>query len=349
MKILFLPKYHEEGSSSRYRIHNYLGYFIAEGHQIEVRSLFHNGYVKTLYQKKTRPYWKIFLSYLRRVVYLLKNKHQFDVLLIEKELFPNCPYFLEAWLLKDCCYTLDFDDAVSTIYKGYSLKRFLLGEKINKLAKRAKTVTVGNHWYWNEISTGNLKYVPTVIDLDQYQRPCPGKPENSMPVIVWIGSPFTIRYVKSLIPVFQKLAEEYCFQLRVIGAEIAIAGVNLECLPWSQEKEFELLYLSDIGIMPLDSTVWEKGKCGFKLIQYMASLLPTVASPAPANEEIVINGETGFIARNDTEWYEMLSMLLKNPALRTQMGATGRKRVEAVYSYQVWGRRLVHLVTDGVK
>lgn len=349
MKILFLPKYHEEGSSSRYRIFNYLEYFIAEGHRTEVRPLFHNGYVKTLYQKKTRSYWKIFLSYLRRLVYLLKNKHQFDVLLIEKELFPNCPYFLETWLLKDCCYTLDFDDAVSTIYKKHPLKRFLLGEKINKLARRAKTVTVGNHWYWNEIIAGNLKYVPTVIDLDHYQRACPGKPDNSIPVIVWIGSPFTIRYVKSLIPVFQKLAEEYYFQLRVIGAEIAIAGVNLECLPWSQEKEFELLYLSDIGIMPLDSTVWEKGKCGFKLIQYMASWLPTVASPAPANEEIVINGEIGFIAQNDTEWYEMLSMLLKNPTLRTEMGAAGRRRVETDYSYQVWGRRLVHLVTDGVK
>ena len=90
--------------------------------------------------------------------------------------------------------------------------------------------------------------------------------------------------------------------------------------------------------------MWENGKCGFKLIQYMASGLPVVASPAPANEEIVTAGEDGFIAGNEGEWVEYLSKLLEDKQLRIKLGISARKRIERSYTYRIWGRKYVDMI-----
>lgn len=349
MRILFLPKYHEEGASSRYRTYNYIKYFKEAEHKVDIKPLLYNGYVKDLYSKKRVSRLKVIKNLLGRFYYLLLYRRKYDILIIEKELFKNVPFFLERFLLKGCKYSLDFDDIVSTSYKTNILKEIFFGNKINKLSSGALLTTVGNRWYWNEITRGNLEYLPTVIDIEDYNLNKFNKYQNSVPVIVWIGTPSTVHYLKIIESALQKLSKTKNFLLRIIGADIKIDKINVECLPWSKEKEFEFLFSSDIGIMPLNSTLWEKGKCGFKLIQYMASCLPTVASAAPANEEIIIVGETGFIARDEDEWVNYLSYLIEDKQKRINMGIAARKRIEKNYTYQVWGKKYVEIIEEAVK
>jgi hypothetical protein len=92
------------------------------------------------------------------------------LIVIEKELLPNVPYFVEKLLLKGKTYALDFDDYIATNYKLNPLKRFFFKEKIDKLARGAKFVTVGNYWYFQEIKSDNLIYLPTVINLEKYPK-----------------------------------------------------------------------------------------------------------------------------------------------------------------------------------
>ncbi|WP_094549335.1 glycosyltransferase family 4 protein [Petroclostridium xylanilyticum] len=348
MRILFLPKYHKEGPSSRYRTHNYIKYFKNAGYEITIKPLFHDGYVSNLYKKKSKNYIKILTDILNRVKYLLLYKAKYDVLIIEKELFPYFPYFIERMLLVGSRYTLDFDDAISTRYKVNFIKRILLGNKINKLSRSAILTTVGNKWYWQEITQGKLKYLPTVVDMEKYSIQNIRKRINDIPIIVWIGSPSTVKYLYTVQQVLIELSKEFNFKLRVIGSVIDIKGVNIECLQWFEDKEFEYLYSSDIGIMPLEDTLWERGKCGFKCIQYMASFLPVVASSSPANEEIIIHGETGFIAKDHEDWYEYLKTLLEDKDMRIRLGSKGRDRIEKNYSYQVWGKRYVKFVENAI-
>jgi glycosyltransferase involved in cell wall biosynthesis len=346
MRILFFPKYHTEGPSSRYRTFNYLEYFRAAGHEVDVRPLMYDGYVRDLYGGKRTNGLKVLLNILNRLSYALLNGRKYDFIIIEKELVSYCPYFIERLVLKGCRYSLDFDDIVSVKYKSNALKKLLLGRKIDALSSRAALITVGNRWYWNEITGDNLQYLPTVIDGEDYPVEGHKKPDNAVPIIVWIGSPITAGYLKIVEKALQKLGKTHEFKLRVIGGNAVLKGLDLECIRWSGETEFELLHGSDIGIMPLESSMWEKGKCGFKLIQYMASGLPVVASPAPANEEIVTVGETGFIAGNEGEWVEYLSMLLEDKQLRLRLGIAARKKIEQSYTYRTWGRKYVDMIKE---
>jgi glycosyltransferase involved in cell wall biosynthesis len=105
----------------------------------------------------------------------------------------------------------------------------------------------------------------------------------------------------------------------------------------------------DIGVMPLADTEWELGKCAYKLIQYMACGLPTVASAVGANVEVTIEGRTGYLARDANEWTARLSTLMTNETLRRQLGAEGRARVEQSYSLQRISPRLTEVLRQAAR
>jgi hypothetical protein len=109
---------------------------------------------------------------------------------------------------------------------------------------------------------------------------------------------------------------------------------------WSEDSEVAMIQSMDIGIMPLTDSPWARGKCGYKLIQYMACGLPVVASPVGVNADIVEHGVNGFLATTEDEWRQALTTLLRDPDLRRRMGAAGRRKVETDYSLQVWGPRV---------
>ena len=117
----------------------------------------------------------------------------------------------------------------------------------------------------------------------------------------------------------------------------------LEIIPWQESTEVDAIRTMDIGIMPLNDTLWSKGKCGYKLIQYMACGVPVVASPVGVNKNIVDDGINGFLVSSFDEWEEANTKLLDNPKLVYEMGQAGRKKIEEQYSLQVWGPRVVKL------
>lgn len=344
MKVLFLSKYNRDGASSRYRFYNYKPYFDENDIVYHFKPLLDDKYVLNLYNKKRfSVIVQRLYSVLKRLYFLIFQCSNYDLIVIEKELLPNVPYFVEKLLLKGKTYALDFDDYIATNYKLNPLKRFFFKEKIDKLARGAKFVTVGNYWYFQEIKSDNLIYLPTVINLEKYPK-VKQEYQTNLITIVWIGSLSTGKYLQIVIPALQKIAQKYAVKLKVIGADIAIEGIDVELVDWDEATEVNELLSSDIGIMPLENTMWEKGKCGFKLVQYMACGLPVIASAAPANEEIIENGVNGFIIHNEDEWYAAFEKLIVSAAIREQFGIAGRRKIELNYSYQVWGNRYSNFI-----
>jgi glycosyltransferase involved in cell wall biosynthesis len=130
------------------------------------------------------------------------------------------------------------------------------------------------------------------------------------------------------------------------GDHDPLPGVAKDVLPWSEDSEVAQIQSFDVGIMPLPDGPFEQGKCGYKLIQYMACGLPVVASPVGVNTRIVEQGTTGFQASTDTEWVEALVKLAQDAGMRAALGKAGRTKVEQEYSLQVTAPRLLQIISE---
>jgi len=346
LRVLALTRYGALGASSRMRTLQYLPALHVAGVYVKVQALFDDSALLARYKRGQYGLLTLMYCFSQRLGSLLRRT-KFDLLLIEKEALPWWPLWVEAAMLNGVPYVLDYDDAV---FHNYDLHRFdfvrrIYGKRLDGLMARSALVVCCNDYLAQRARTAGARLVrvlPTVIDLERYpaDKVHLQRIENRMPRIVWIGSPSTVRYLALLQQALQALAQRVPFVLRVIGGEFALAGVQVECVPWSEATEVSSIADCDVGIMPLFDSPWEHGKCGYKLIQYMACGLPVVASPVGVNTSIVQDDVNGFLAESSSAWLTTLERLLTQPDLSMEMGQAGRQRVEQQYCLQVTGPRL---------
>jgi glycosyltransferase involved in cell wall biosynthesis len=350
--MLFLPRYGTLGSSSRMRFYQFKSKFESAGIECVVSPFFDDDMLQKKYMKGAYQILDLFKVYLNRIRVLLALE-KFDLIWIEKEALPWLPVWFESWLLSKNEYIMDFDDAVFHRYGMHSsnIVRFIYGRRIEKLMKCARFVTAGNCYLakWSvDAGSSFVSVYPTVVDLNRY-IPKFDYSQVTKPVIVWIGSPSTVKYLIELSVPLAELNQRYPFTLRVIGGgDINMEGVVVENIDWSDETEATAISVCDIGVMPLHDTPWELGKCSYKLIQYMAAGLPTVSTPVGANIDVVVDGETGFFADSNSDWVEKLEFLLRDAKLRMRFGQAGRIRVEEFYSLQVIAPKLINCYFESV-
>ena len=333
------------GASSRMRFYQYLPDLQSQGIEIEVSPLLSDGYLKRLYAKQATNWRGVINDYLKQMVRLLTVR-DYDLLWIEKELFPNLPPWFEQVLARrGVRYVADYDDAVFHNYDQSlnPLKR-LVRNKIDSVMQHAALVVCGNSYLAERACCAGarrVEVIPTVVDLNRYAVVKPR--EHGKLVIGWIGSPSTVKYLDLVAEPLKELARELPVQLRVVGASCAVPGLDVVCRTWTEAGEAEEIQQFDLGIMPLADSPWERGKCGYKLIQYMACGLPVVASPVGVNTEIVAHGVNGFLAQSQDEWLTAIRALSTDAASRRDIGARGRRSVEQNYCLQVTAPRLARL------
>ncbi len=191
-----------------------------------------------------------------------------------------------------------------------------------------------------------VEILPTSIDVACYRPAAPGAAGD--PTIVWIGSPENLIYLEMIRPALARLTARHpALKVRVICSRFPQwPEVNVESIPWSEATEADALAAAHIGIMPLTDDEWSRGKCAFKLLQYMAASLPCVASPIGANTEAVIDGVNGFHAATLEDWENRLERLIVSPPLRARFGAAGLEHVERRYSMRAYRARYASLLAS---
>jgi glycosyltransferase involved in cell wall biosynthesis len=353
MKILLLGRYSNLGASSRYRSYQYLSYLRSLGHDIIVKPLLNDLYLERLYSGKRLPMLEVIASYFQRVVYLLQSQ-QYDVIWLEYEALPWLPYWFESILFKsNVPYIVDYDDAIFHRYDQHSssVVRILLGKKIGHVMRRSALVIAGNDYiagYAREAGAPNVEILPTVVDLKKY--PLAPLPRNDIFTIGWIGTPRTSHYLLQIQDALKQFCENRGNRLVVIGASsLDLKDIQFEIKPWVEATEVSDMQKFDVGIMPLIDSPWERGKCGHKLIKYMACSLPVIASPVGVNRNIVEHGVNGFLASNIADWVKGLITLRENHSLRETMGKAGRRKVEEYYCTAVTAPKLASLITEIVE
>lgn len=352
MKMLLLSRYGSLGASSRLRMVQYLPYLQSAGLVVTVSPLLDDGYIKGLYADNI-PKLSVFKAYCQRITCLLKVS-SFDVIWVEKEMLPWLPSWVELGLLpSNKPLIVDYDDAVFHRYDQHKLSvvRGLLGDKIDRVMQRANLVIAGNQYLADRAKLAGARHIailPTVVDITRYQVSLPVQHETT--IIGWIGSPATTHFLVDIAPALLEIVSKKQVQIIAVGANPAqLAGLPIIVVPWTEDTEVANIQRFDIGIMPLSNRLFERGKCGYKLIQYMACGKPVIASPVGVNVHIVQHGVDGFLATSSTEWLQALTQLIDDAVLRKRMGDKGRHKVEAEYSLQGSADTLVKLIQSTVR
>jgi glycosyltransferase involved in cell wall biosynthesis len=349
--LLFLTRYTRAGASSRYRFYQYIPALEEAGFNVTVAPLFDDAYLADQYRGRGRRLLH-YARALRSRVAAIQELGRFDLAVIEKELIPYSPALAESRLLRGR-YVVDYDDAIFHQYDDHPnpLVRRLLADKIAKVMRHARLVIAGNAYlggYARRAGAPRVELLPTVVDLERFGAPRARRRGGRPFTIGWIGSPHTARYLEPLAPALARVCAGGRGRVVLIGAgELRLADVPVEVLPWSEATEVRDIRGFDVGIMPLKDTPWERGKCGFKLIQYMGCGLPVVASPVGVNTEIV-DVSSGILATSEEDWVHALEALRDDPELRNRLGAVGRAKVEAHYCLRVAAPRMVSLLRSSL-
>jgi glycosyltransferase involved in cell wall biosynthesis len=119
--------------------------------------------------------------------------------------------------------------------------------------------------------------------------------------------------------------------------------------PWSEETEGHELAACDIGLAPLFDGPWERGKCGFKAVQCMASGIPVLAANVGVLPSIVLHGETGFLYRDGAEFLHFAHRLASDSELRKKMGLAARMRAATCHSIHSWVDALADILREAAR
>jgi glycosyltransferase involved in cell wall biosynthesis len=364
VKAIVFLKYGTQAASTRYRFLQFQKECGKNGIVLEYSSLLDNDYLRPLFQEGRKNRMAALRGFLKRLKVLL-FVHRYDIAIIHCELFPYLPSFFERWVRwRGVPYVYDYDDAIfhqydrSATLKSIFVKNFL-SRKIAHVIHGASAVWAGSEYLaaYARAENPNVQFFPTTIDMDRYlprpQAQQSGYSKDRPFVIGWIGSPSTSVFVKEIQKPIREFCRKYPAKLVLIGSgPIDLPGIPLEILPWSEETEVPEIQKFDVGIMPLRiHSDWDKGKCAFKLIQYMGCGVPALGSNAGTNRDVIENNVSGFLAGSDDEWFRLLEKIYLDPAAARVVASAGREVIMGKYSMQslqkAWASSLVQLAKRG--
>jgi glycosyltransferase involved in cell wall biosynthesis len=340
-KILFIVPFPKNiYPSERFRIALYEPDLHEKGYSFST-AYFWSLYARSILYQKGRFLQKtgcLLAGFLRRWCMLL-TLPRYDYVFILREVAPIGPPLFE-WLIarvfrKKIIY--DMDDAVwipQTAGNNAWVKSAKAFWKIKWICKWSWKVSAGNEYLQAFARAYNPRVVhtPTCVDTDNMHNRIKDQHSEKL-VIGWTGSFSTLEYLSDIIPAVETLEKKYDFEFLVIADQSPMLPLkSFRYIPWREETEIEDLLRCNIGIMPLADDEYAKGKCGFKIIQFLSLGIPVAAAPVGVNAKIIVEKECGYLCRNTAEWSYALEQLLLGAERRTEMGRMGRERMEERYS-----------------
>ncbi|GAC1465643.1 MAG: hypothetical protein NVSMB9_05440 [Isosphaeraceae bacterium] len=279
----------------------------------------------------------------------------YETILLQRKLLP-------VWQIKVLRHktpnlVFDFDDAV--LYRdSYDPRGPLSRRRALRFAatvRVADSIIAGNDFLADcALRAGarpeRVRVIPTCVDTQRYE-PCSGRDENRQLDLVWIGSSSTLQGLEAQKTLFDHLAREVPgLRFRVICDRFPELGaMPVVPIPWSEKTEATALASGDAGVSWLPDDLWSRGKCGLKVLQYMAAGLPVLANPVGVHQEMIVEGVTGWLPTTTPEWVDAARRLASEPSTRRRMGTAARAMVEANYSISAWESTFVATVLGATR
>mgnify|MGYP002346106789 CR=1 FL=1 len=271
-------------------------------------------------QRLQRPAWAL-LRLLEMAGASIRS-HRYDVTLLQREMVSTFAT-LERWTGRP--RVLDVDDAIHLFRQGSTART---------LAMQCDRVICGNthlaeiYRKWN----ADVVVLPTAVDTVRYcpRMPISSDPSGEMIVLGWIGTSANLRYLESIERALTTVMQLNSNVILHVVCDkpphmLAVERARLKYTPWSAANEVAAIQSFTIGLMPLEDSFWARGKCSFKMLQYMACGLPVVVSPVGMNAEVLELGEIGYGADSIEQWVAALTYLVEDETVRCRLGVNGRQ------------------------
>jgi glycosyltransferase involved in cell wall biosynthesis len=267
-----------------------------------------------------------------------------DITWLERDIIPGY-VTLEPFLKRP--FVLDVDDAVWT-HGPFGRRAYAT------IARRSAMVFAGNNYIadWFSKYANEVRVIPTGIDTDRFAPMNWRKDKQEGRFIIgWTGLGSNFPYLYRIESALACFLREHTFAELQILADTSpkfreIPPGKVKYIPWTPAVEAMTLSDWDVGIMPLDDNEWTRGKCSFKMLQYMATALPVVVSPVGMNREVMGMGPVGISPQTDSEWIEALEYLYSNPRIGEEMGIAGRSIVENRFAMKVVTHKIAEIFAD---
>ena len=278
--------------------------------------------------KLSRLLWLIKILMNRSAIVV--KQYNYDILILQREMISTL-YSLERFLIKP--FILDIDDAVHLHQKF---------QGVDKIAQKAKAIVVCNKYlanYYQKINP-NVFIIPTPVDIEKY-KPNTHKKKNDQVVIGWIGTSSNFPSLKSIETALSDFLNQHPnTMLKIVSNKdpnfTLISKNRYIYKPWSETEDVADIQSFDIGIMPLLDNEHSRGKCAFKMLQYMSCGIPVISSCLPMNKQILEMKHAGYCINTNKEWLNTLQILSQDEEYRISLGESGRKIIEQNFSTRIY-------------
>ncbi len=329
-KILFIIKNKNE-ASSRFRVLAYFNKLENDFYPDVFYAEYHNTHIS-----------KVFRSLIKRIryLYLLLRIKRYDIIYMQRPMSSGHSKnnsFEKLLTIINPNLIFDFDDALFIEHK----------KKIISLINLSKVCVCGNKYLasFTRQYNQNIFIIPTSIDTDKF-TPKPNNSNNTL-TIGWTGTSGNYQFfTEKMIAEINAILKTYRHVRFLFICDHQPDNRFIfpyDFIYWNDKTEVNDLINIDIGLMPLIDSAWSRGKCGFKLIQYGAIGIASIASDVGVNSDVILNGESGILVKNDS-WTVALTTLIENSSLRKKMGTHARKHIQKNYSLKTNYKKLSQVI-----
>lgn len=282
---------------------------------------------------------------------------RFDAVLLQRKLLDSVSL---AALRKAAKFlAFDFDDAVvyrdSYSPKGHHCPR--RKARFSNIVRCADQILAGNAFLAqlaeeHGVRSSKVRYMPTCVDLERYEaarQSARARPADGPFVMVWVGSSSTLQGLEATSVLWNAIGEFVpAARLRVVCDRFPrFARLEVEPVVWAEATEIDWIVASDAGVSHVPDDLWSRGKCGLKVLQYMAAGLPVLTNPVGVHREMIRSGRSGFLVKDGREWVEAVRWLAANRERAAAMGREAMDEVRRAYDVADWGPFFVDWVMPG--
>lgn len=255
---------------------------------------------------------------------LLRQQYKYDIIWENRLLLPHHSYF-ERKIKKPLVF--DYDDAI-WINEGE--------KQVQEVISKSALVFAGNEYlaeYGSKFNK-NIYIIPTTVDTEMLY---PLNKNYETFVIGWIGTKSNFPFLEIIKqPIIDFLSQNSDSKFVIVSSEkpsqFKFDEKQVCFSTWSVENENNLINQFSVGIMPLPDNEYTRGKCSYKMLQYMACGKPVIVSPVGMNKMILSEDEVGLGATVEKQWFDLFVKLKTDDTTRERLGQHGRMVVEEKYS-----------------